>query len=229
LVPELNDFIPEANRILEKFENNVEEVRAVSGREVAATFDGRSTGMQNPRLTVNENLFELHPEAFFQSNRYLLSDFTSEVLNQIGPDPKYVLDLFCGSGLFSIPVAKRSVEVLGVEFNRIAVRQGRLNANLNHVENIQFVERDVDSALKDARIRPDVVLLNPPRTGSGKQTMNQIARLRAARVVYVSCNPSTFAREAAVLVNQGYKLDRITMIDQFPNTYHIEMVASFLL
>jgi 23S rRNA (uracil1939-C5)-methyltransferase len=229
LVPELNAFIPEANKILEKFENNVEEVRAVSGPEVAASFDGRSTGMQNPRLKVQEITFELHPEAFFQSNRYLLSDFTSEVLNQIGSDPQYVLDLFCGSGFFSIPVAKRSVEVLAVESNRIAVRQGRLNANLNHVENIQFVERDVDSALKDARIKPNVVLLNPPRTGSGKQTVEQVARLRAPRIVYVSCNPTTFGREAAVLLNQGYKLDRITMIDQFPNTYHIETVASFQL
>ena len=140
-----------------------------------------------------------------------------------------MLDLFCGSGFFSIPLAKRSVEVLGVECNRIAVRQGRLNANLNHVENIQFVERDVDSALKDARIKPNVVLLNPPRTGCGKQTVERIARLKAARIVYVSCNPSTFSGEAAVLVNHGYKLDRITMIDQFPNTYHIETVALFRL
>jgi 23S rRNA (uracil1939-C5)-methyltransferase len=226
LVNELNAFIPEANRLLASFDN-VEEIRAVSGPEVAATFDGRSTGMENPRIHVQDFLFELHPDAFFQSNRYLLSEFINEVLNQIGSDPKYVLDLFCGSGFFSIPVAKRSVEVLGVESNRVAVRQGRQNANLNHVENIQFVERDVDSALKDARIKPDLVLLNPPRTGCGKQTAERIAELKAPRIVYVSCNPSTFAREAAVFVKQGYNLEHITMVDQFPNTYHIEMVASF--
>jgi len=147
LVGELNAFIPEANKLLASFEN-VEEVRAVSGPAVAASFDGRSTGMENPRLNVQDFVFELHPDAFFQSNRYLLSEFMKEVLDQIGPDPKYVLDLFCGSGFFSIPVAQRSREVLGVESNRFAVRQGRLNANLNHIENIQFVERDVESALK---------------------------------------------------------------------------------
>jgi len=226
LVGELNAFIPEANKLLASFEN-VEEVRAVSGPAVAASFDGRSTGMENPRLNVQDFVFELHPDAFFQSNRYLLSEFMKEVLDQIGPDPKYVLDLFCGSGFFSIPVAQRSREVLGVESNRFAVRQGRLNANLNHIENIQFVERDVDSALKDAKIKPDLVLLNPPRTGCGKQTAERIAALNAPRVVYVSCNPSTFAREAAVFVKQGYNLERITLVDQFPNTYHIEIVASF--
>jgi 23S rRNA (uracil1939-C5)-methyltransferase len=226
LVGELNAFIPEANKLLASFEN-VEEVRAVSGPAVAATFDGRSTGMENPRLHVQDFVFELHPEAFFQSNRHLLSEFMKEVLNQIGPEPKYVLDLFCGSGFFSIPVARRSREVLGVESNRIAVRQGRLNANLNHIENIQFVERDVDSALTDAKIKPDLVLLNPPRTGCGKQTAERIAALSAPRIVYVSCNPSTFAREAAVFVKQGYNLERITLVDQFPNTFHIETVASF--
>jgi 23S rRNA (uracil1939-C5)-methyltransferase len=226
LVPELNAFIPVANRLLTSFDA-VEEIRVVSGPAVAATFDGRATGMENPRIHVNDFVFDMHPDAFFQSNRYLLERFMNEVLDQAGPSPKYVLDLFCGSGFFSIPLAKRAVEVLGLEASRIAVREGRLNADLNDVKNIEFVERDVDGALKDASIKPDLVLLNPPRTGCGKQTAESIANLMAPRIVYVSCNPSTFAREAAVFLKQGYKLERITMIDQFPNTYHIEMIAAF--
>ena len=228
LVPELNAFIPEANRLLVSFDK-VEEIHAVSGPVVAATFDGRSTGMENPRIHVNECEFDMHPDAFFQSNRYLLADFMNEVLDQVGSSPKYVLDLFCGSGFFSIPLAKRATEVLGVESSRIAVRQGRLNADLNGVKNIQIVERDVDAALKDAQVKPDLILMNPPRTGCGKQTAERIAEFMAPRMVYVSCNPSTFAREAAVFLKRGYNLERITMIDQFPNTYHIETVASFSL
>jgi 23S rRNA (uracil1939-C5)-methyltransferase len=226
LVPELNAFIPEANNLLASFDE-VEEIHAVSGPAVAATFDGRSTGMENPRIQVNGFVFDMHPDAFFQSNRFLLADFVNEVLSHVGSAPKYVLELFCGSGFFSLPVAKRAVEVLGVESSRIAVREGRLNASLNSVENIEFVEREVDDALKGANVRPDLILLNPPRSGCGKQTAERIAELMAPRLVYVSCNPSTFAREAAVFVNRGYNLERITMIDQFPNTYHIEMVASF--
>jgi len=226
LVPELNAYIPEANKLLASFDT-VEEIRVVSGPAVAATFDGRSTGMENPRIHVNDFVFDMHPDAFFQSNRFLLENFMNEVLDQAGPSPKYVLDLFCGSGFFSIPVAKRSTELIGVEASRIAVREARLNAELNGAENVQFAEREVDAALKDASVKPDLVLLNPPRTGCGKQAAEAIAKMMAPRIVYVSCNPSTFAPEAAAFLKQGYKLERITMIDQFPNTYHIEMVAAF--
>ena len=226
LVNELNTFIPEANKLLATF-NEVEEVRVVSGPAVAATFDGRSTGMANPRIRVNDFEFDMHPDAFFQSNRFLLQPFMNEVLDQAGAAPKYVLDLFCGSGFFSIPVAKRAIELLGVESSRIAVREARLNADLNATENVQFVEREVESALRNAEVKPDLLLLNPPRIGCGKQTAQLIAKMMVPRIVYVSCNPSTFAPEAAVLLKQGYKLERITMVDQFPNTYHIEMIATF--
>ncbi len=83
LVPELNAFIPEANRLLASFDK-VEEIRAVSGPAVAATFDGRSTGMENPRIHVNDLVFDMHPDAFFQSNRFLLEKFMNEVLDQAG-------------------------------------------------------------------------------------------------------------------------------------------------
>ena len=226
LVPELNAFIPEANKLLAAFDT-VEEIRAVSGPAVAATFDGRSTGTENPRIHVNEFVFDMHANAFFQSNRFLLDRFMNEVLDQAGSSPRHVLDLFCGSGFFSIPVAKRATELIGVESSRTAVREARRNAELNGVENIEFVERDVEGALKRTTLKPDLVLVNPPRTGCGKQTVQSVAAMLAPRVVYVSCNPSTFAPEAAILLKNGYKLERIAMIDQFPNTYHIELAASF--
>jgi 23S rRNA (uracil1939-C5)-methyltransferase len=76
-------------------------------------------------------------------------------------------------------------------------------------------------------LRPDVVVLDPPRAGCGVRTAEQIAGLKPRRIVYVSCNPTTFAREAKVLDEKGYRIRRITLVDQFPNTYHIEMVALF--
>ena len=151
----------------------------------------------------------------------------NEVLDQVGSNPGYVLDLFCGSGFFSIPVSRRAKEVLAVESSRVAVKLGKLNAKLNGAGNVTFVGRDVEDALKDAEVKPNVVLLNPPRAGCGKETALRIAKLAAEKIVYVSCNPSTFAREAAVFAGQGYELDRIALIDQFPNTYHIELVAGF--
>jgi len=226
LMPELNEFIPEGNRLLKGFEE-VKEVHAICGPPVAASFDGRLIGLQCPRIRINDCEFEMHPDAFFQSNRFLLEGFMNEVLDQVGSNPGYVLDLFCGSGFFSIPVSRRAKEVLAVESSRVAVKLGKLNAKLNGAGNVTFVGRDVEDALKDAEVKPNVVLLNPPRAGCGKETALRIAKLAAEKIVYVSCNPSTFAREAAVFAGQGYELDRIALIDQFPNTYHIELVAGF--
>jgi 23S rRNA (uracil1939-C5)-methyltransferase len=185
-------------------------------------------GQDLPRVTVNGFHFDVDPGAFFQSNRYLLGEFMQEVLEQAGPAPAHVLDLYCGSGFFSIPLAKRAREVLGVESNPVAVRQGRFNARLNEISNVKFFRGQVHLMLRDASIRPDVIVLNPPRAGCGVETAKLIARLRAARIVYVSCNPTTFAREAAAVLSENYRLEQMTLLDQFPNTHHIELIASFV-
>jgi 23S rRNA (uracil1939-C5)-methyltransferase len=238
LAPPLNDFIHEANSILESPEMaRVREIRVVTeggaSAPLAASFiseDGevhhRQFGAEPPRVAVDGFLFGLHPDAFFQSNRFLLHDFLNEVLDQAGPTPEYVLDLFCGSGFFSIPIARRGREVLGLESNPAAIRQGRMNARLNSVSNVRFFKGSVENSLEGAELRPDLVLLNPPRTGCGRKTTHQIAALHAKRVVYVSCNPSTFAREVPAFIEEGYVLEKLTLLDQFPNTYHIESIAS---
>jgi 23S rRNA (uracil1939-C5)-methyltransferase len=219
LVPELNAWIPEANKMI----THEKEVHAAAAGSIVASTLAPSAP---PVLDVNDFRFELQPEAFFQSNRFLLAPFMAEVLEQAGTSPKYVLDLYCGSGFFSIPLARRATEIIGVESSRAAVKQAKKNAKLNSIRNATFVEAEVGAALQDSKISPDLILMNPPRTGAGKETAERIAGLGAARIVYVSCNPSTFAREAAVFLSKGYGLNQIAMIDQFPNTYHIEMAAT---
>jgi 23S rRNA (uracil1939-C5)-methyltransferase len=178
-----------------------------------------------PRVEVGEFVFDLHPEAFFQSNRFLLKPFMDEVVKAAGGKPR-VLDLFCGSGFFTIPLGRACGQVLGVESSRISVKQAKGNAALNDVRNVEIVEGDVGQLLKQSKdVKPDVVVLNPPRAGAGREVAGMVAGLGARKIVYVSCNPSTFAREAAVMVGKGYALESVTMVDQFPNTYHIEMVA----
>ena len=116
--------------------------------------------------------------------------------------------------------------MLGVETSRTAIKQARLNAKLNDARNARFFEGSVEETLrKSADVRPDVVVLNPPRDGAGRDVAELVAGLRPKKIVYVSCNPSTFAREAAVMMAHGYKLENLTMVDQFPNTYHIELVG----
>ena len=139
-----------------------------------------------------------------------------------------MLDLFCGSGFFSIPLSRQGVQVLGVETSRAAVRQARTNARLNSAGEVQFFETAVEDSLRDSPdVQPDLILLNPPRAGAGREVAKRVAELKAQRIVYVSCNPSTLGREAAILTSNGYQLRSLTLVDQFPNTYHIETVALF--
>src|SRR5262245_56497272 len=120
-----------------------------------------------------------------------------------------------------------SKEVIGVEASAGAVRQARRNARVNNRSNLRFFEEPVDAALRNTSVRPDIVVLDPPRAGCGGKLAHRIAELHAGRIVYISCNPTTFAPEAAVFLSRGYSLRRLTLVDQFPNTYHIEMVAQF--
>jgi 23S rRNA (uracil1939-C5)-methyltransferase len=225
---ELNQFIPEANEALKSPRlAGTREVHAVCGPPVIASFDRERFGEGPARVRVRDFEFDLHPEAFFQSNRFLLAQFLDEVLHS-ATGARRILDLFCGSGFFTIPLSRQSDEVLGVEYSRTAVKQARLNAGLNKVKNVRFFEGAVDEVLKQSQdVRPDLILMNPPRTGAGTDVVDLAARLDAARVIYVSCNPATFGREAATLIARGYRLEGLTLVDQFPNTFHIELLANF--
>jgi 23S rRNA (uracil1939-C5)-methyltransferase len=155
----------------------------------------------------------------------------NEVLQQAGSSPGNVLDLYAGVGFFSIPMAHVAKEVIAIESSRTAVRlaeeSARMNQKLNQTWQLRPVEGQVDATLRGAGLRPNVVIVDPPRAGCGVETANLIAELKPNRIIYVSCNPATFAREAAVLGAKDYELRRLTMVDPFPNTYHIESIASF--
>ncbi len=226
LVPELNAFISHANSQMEL--RGVHEVRAVSGTTIAASLDGRIVNLgPRPAIEVNSIRYQLNPNTFFQANRFLLPSFIGEVLRQAGPSPRHVLELYSGVGFFSLPLARAAQEVISVEEDDAAVREARDNARLNGVWNLKLFKRQVAATLQSKEVRPDVVVLDPPRTGFGARNAERVAEMKPARVVYVSCNPSTFAADAAALLRKGYKLNRVTLVDQFPNTFHIELVGQF--
>jgi 23S rRNA (uracil1939-C5)-methyltransferase len=224
LVPELNAFIPTVNA------GPAREVHVLSAPEVIASFVLESGAIERSgRATIHVDglQYRVAADTFFQANRMFLAPFIAEVLEQVGPSPQHVLELYSGAGFFSIPLARVAKEVIAIESDRAAVRQARENSKLNQTWQARFVEGQVDATVRVPDLKPDVVVLDPPRAGCGVKTAEGIAGLKASRVVYVSCNPSTFAREAAVLIKRGYELKRVTLVDQFPNTYHIETVALF--
>ena len=217
LVPELNAFIPAVDA------GAATEVHALSAPEVVASYvmpDGTVQRSRRANIHVNGITYRVTADTFFQANRFLLAPFINEVAQHA---EGRVLELYSGAGFFSIPLARAAKEVIAIESNRAAVRQARENAAANKAWQLRFVDGQVDATLRGATLKPEVVVLDPPRAGCGVKTAERIAALKPKRIVYISCNPATFAREARLFG----ELQSLTLIDQFPNTYHVELIGVF--
>ncbi|WP_313055744.1 23S rRNA (uracil(1939)-C(5))-methyltransferase RlmD [Pseudomonas lopnurensis] len=170
------------------------------------------------------------PGDFVQVNAPVNEAMVAQALEWLAPAPgERVLDLFCGLGNFSLPLARQGARVVGVEGVEAMVGRARDNAQRNGLEHAHFYQADLSKPLADAPWARDgfaAVLLDPPRDGA-LQIVRQMSMLEARRVVYVSCNPATLARDAAELVAQGYRLKRAGVLDMFPQTAHVEAMALF--
>jgi 23S rRNA (uracil1939-C5)-methyltransferase len=135
------------------------------------------------------------------------------------------LDLYCGIGNLTLPLAMGVREVLGIEENRRAIEDARFNAKRNGIRNCEFIQGRVEDVLMSwRREKPDLVVLDPPRTGC-KTVLDQVVRLKPQKVVYASCEPTTFSRDLRLFYERGYSLQRLCLIDMFPQTYHMEVVG----
>ncbi|WP_271408864.1 23S rRNA (uracil(1939)-C(5))-methyltransferase RlmD [Pseudomonas sp. Q1-7] len=173
---------------------------------------------------------EYRPGDFVQVNAAVNEAMVAQALDWMNPQPgDRVLDLFCGLGNFALPLARQVREVAAVEGVESMVERARGNAAANGLENLHFFQADLSNPLADApwaRQGFDAVLLDPPRDGAF-EAVRQIAATGARRVVYVSCNPATLARDSAELVRQGYQLKKAGILDMFPQTAHVEAMALF--
>jgi len=139
-----------------------------------------------------------------------------------------VLDLYCGVGLFTLPIAAQAKAVFGVEANAVATEDARHNAA--PFPQVKIITDTVENALKRKEIRQqrwDAVVVDPPRAGVERKALEQIVALRPPKLVYVSCDPATLARDAKVLCDSGYALLVAQPLDMFPQTHHVETVAVF--
>jgi 23S rRNA (uracil1939-C5)-methyltransferase len=164
--------------------------------------------------------------SFFQVNTAGAEALVELVRDMLAPTTQdTLLDLYCGVGLFGLALAEQVGTVIGVESDRSAAADFRTNAEgLDHVE---LIEGQVEQALTGLDRSVDLIVADPPRSGAGKEVIGQIARLAPRRVVYVSCDPATLARDARHLSDSGYDLQEVQPVDLFPQTYHIESVALF--
>ena len=207
--------------------------RGDPGRETV-TADGTESPeptVQSPEPKAQSLSFLVSPTAFFQTNVGAAELLVRLVMEGVGPGAGRVLDLYCGSGLFSVPLAAAGAIVTAVEENRQATADLQANLRVNQIDERRarvITSRAEDALPRVARDAWDAVVLDPPREGCAPAVMAAVfERMRPPRVVYVSCNPEALAADLPGIRGAGYRLARAQAVDMFPHTDHIETVAVF--
>jgi 23S rRNA (uracil1939-C5)-methyltransferase len=204
---------------------------------VAETTQGGTTELLAGTERFDEQLggmdFRISAEAFFQTNTEMAERLYELAIDYAAPGGfERLYDLFCGIGTIGLLAAPRVAEVWGLELIEEAIADAITNARLNEVDNAHFFAGDVRLALRDLverAGRPDVLVVDPPRAGLSQKVVRRVIEAGPSRIVYVSCNPTTLAPNAAQLVaDGGYELVRVRPVDMFPQTPHIECVAELV-
>ena len=205
----------------------VEMAQSGTGVSVEPEITGFSAAPVTER--IGDTTYSFDALTFFQVNSLLLGDFVKEATASHSGD--LALDLYAGVGLFTLQLARSFERVIGIESDPRASRFARQNISANNARNVEFHNQRVESWLKSLSQRgprPDFILLDPPRAGAA-EAIDEIARLKPTRINYVSCDPTTLARDIRKLSDAHYSLSKVVAFDLFPQTYHVETIASLTL
>lgn len=187
----------------------------------------------NHRAPVSEQVgaltFHFLAGDFFQNNPFILEAFTDHAAEEAsGEDQRYLLDAYCGSGLFGLTLARHFDQVVGIELSETSADWARRNAQTNGIENTSFIAASAENLFADISFPPDQtsVVIDPPRKGCSSNFLDQLFAFGPSRVVYVSCNPATQMRDLQNFLDHGYAIGSIQPFDLFPQTRHLECVIS---
>ncbi len=170
--------------------------------------------------------FDILPRAFFQTNTKQAERLYAKAVEVAGlTGEETVFDLYCGTGTIGLFCAHKAKHVVGIDMNESAIENAQENTKRNGITNAEFICGSVESQLKNLTHKPDVVVVDPPRAGLGEEVVAQCAAFKADRIVYVSCNPTSLARDLKWFAEQGYETQSVSPIDMFPQTHHVECVA----
>lgn len=232
----MDDLIPEDREKLISFgqSHDLHIYLQPKGPDTVHRIWPESAGRDQERLSYRMEEFDLtmqfHPMDFTQVNAGINRDMVHRAVDWLDVQPgERVLDLFCGLGNFTLPLARKGGQVVGVEGDDAMVVRGRENAQANNLDNVEFFGADLHGDFTGqswAKEGFDKILIDPPRSGA-EDICKYLTAFGASRIVYVSCNPATLARDAGAMVRNGYRLVRAGVMDMFPHTTHVESIALF--
>jgi len=177
-------------------------------------------------MIVNDRLFHVSAASFFQVNTEMAGKMAAHLLAHLRVSPATtLLDVYCGVGLFSAFFAPRLGRLIGIESSPSACED--FAVNLDEFDNVELYEAPAEDVLPALDVKPDIAIVDPPRAGLEKRSLDALLARGPARIAYVSCDPSTLARDAARLIAGCYRLVQVTPFDLFPQTYHIESISIF--
>ncbi|MBR4950154.1 MAG: 23S rRNA (uracil(1939)-C(5))-methyltransferase RlmD [Clostridia bacterium] len=202
---------------------NKENTNVILGKKNIVIY-----GKGNIEDILCRNRFEISPMAFYQVNSKQTEKLYNLALSFADLDKeKKCVDLYCGIGTITLAAAKKAKEVIGIEIVPEAIENAKKNAELNNIENAKFICADAGQGAKklaDMEFDPDVIIVDPPRKGLDGETIDAICRMNPEKIVYISCDIGTAARDVEILSKRGYKLKKYQGVDMFPRTYHVETV-----
>lgn len=230
------EFFPGRNNVLKSIPKEELGIKTIvqnfNSRDTSIVLGDKEKILYGPGYIyemVGDYKFKISSKSFFQINTIGMKKLYELALSKAKITKNdLVIDAYCGVGTISIFVSKYAKKVIGVELNKGAIMDAKINAKLNNITNIEFIADDATNYMTNLaknRDKVDVVIMDPPRDGSTKQFINAIKYLKPRKVVYVSCNPITLKRDLYQFFENDYLLESITAVDMFPRTIHTENIA----
>ena len=225
LVKLLTDEIPEIKSIV--LNVNTANTNVILGNRNIVVF-----GEETITDYIGKFKFKISPLSFFQVNPVQTEVLYRKALEYAGlTGQETVFDLYCGIGTISLFLSEKAKKVYGVEVVEEAIRDAKVNAKVNGVENVEFIVGEAEKIIPDMYskgIKADVVVVDPPRKGCDEVLLETLVSMEPKRIVYVSCNPATLARDLSFLAERGFKVEEVQPVDMFPWTAHVETVCLLL-
>lgn len=222
LVSELTETYPNIKSIMHNINNR--RTNVILGRKTRLIW-----GEEYIYDTIGDIRFAISAQSFYQVNPPQTKKLYEQALMYADISSNdIVIDAYCGIGTISLFLAKKAKKVYGIEVVPEAIRDAKMNAKMNRINNVEFVVGEAEKVMpkwKEAGLTPDVIVIDPPRKGCEVEFLQAMVAMQPKRIVYVSCNPSTLARDLKILSDGGYETKELQPVDMFPQSMHVECVA----